>query len=424
MAAELPEASLLENVRFNSQVIVPNALQGIFRRRQKAVMAATAADVDRWAVGLISGIRDSKGPGPVWVRVIKDRALLLLTAEDIRRALEGSPEPFAPDPEAKRKGMSHFQPDALTISRNGLWEKRRRFAEAVLDSGKPHRLGDRFSAVIAEETGRLLELAELDFDSLHPVFRRITRRVVLGDAARDDELLSERLAKLMDEANGLPSEPSDELEPFLEHVAGYVEAAEEGSLVGLVPEAPADDETKPARQVIHWLFAMQDTLAINVLRALALLATHPTQRARAEEDREYLEACLEEALRLWPTTPLLSRETLEDIDWNGVVVPAGTQVLISNLFMHRDKQEHDYADRFAPEEWIEGNAAEDWSFNHFSHGPQGCPGAGLSLFVGTEVLNRLLSERRLTLESPSLDPGKPLPHMLDFFRIKIALKPR
>src|SRR5688572_12701325 len=148
MAAELPEASLLENVRFNSQVIVPNALQGIFRRRQKAVMAATAADVDRWAVGLIGGIRDSKGPGPVWVRVVKDRALLLLTAEDIRRALEGSPEPFAPDPEAKRKGMAHFQPDALTISRDGLWEKRRRFAEAVLDTGKSHRLRDRFSAVI------------------------------------------------------------------------------------------------------------------------------------------------------------------------------------------------------------------------------------------------------------------------------------
>ena len=38
----IESASLLENARFNALVIVPNAVQGIFRRRPAAVAAATA----------------------------------------------------------------------------------------------------------------------------------------------------------------------------------------------------------------------------------------------------------------------------------------------------------------------------------------------------------------------------------------------
>ena len=136
------------------------------------------------------------------------------------------------------------------------------------------------------------------------------------------------------------------------------------------------------------MFATGDTLAINAFRALAALASHPNQRARAiaelgEADGldgervvglAYLEGCLEEAMRLWPTTTMLSRETLADTEWGGPTVPAGTQVLIPNTFLHRDRDRHAWADEFAPHRWVSGEAAGDWSFNHFSRGPQGCPG--------------------------------------------------
>ena len=104
----------------------------------------------------------------------------------------------------------------------------------------------------------------------------------------------------------------------------------------------------------------------------------------------YVRACLCEAMRLWPTTPLLSRETLVELSWRGARVPAGTQILIFNTFHHRDRERLAYADRFAPEEWIDGSAGEDWGLNFFSHGPQGCPGAGLSLLIGAAVIAELL----------------------------------
>ena len=446
MAPELPGASLIEGIRFTAQAMVPNVVQGLFRRRSNAVRVATRLDVDGQAVGLIDGIRRSHGAGPVWVRVARERMLLALATDDIRRVLDGSPTPFAPDPEAKRKGMGHFQPDALTISRGEQWRKRRRFAEAVLDTGEPvHGDADRFAQVIAEEIAELIAVVEgtgegeLGWEPWSEASWRITRRIVLGDAARDDHELTEALASMMAAANGMPEEPSDRLGDFLARIREYIGRGEGGSLVGRFGEIQADDEVKVDRQATHWLFAMGDTLAANAFRALAAIASHPWPRAEVEAEvaaaandgglgggaavasLDYLGACLQDAMRLWPTTPFLSRETLEQTEWGGEKVPAGTQILISNTFNHRDRERHDFADRFAPEAWTEGDAEGDWSFNHLSHGPQGCPGAGLAIFVGQAMLANLLCGHKVRQANHQLDPDKPLPHMLDFFSLKFEV---
>jgi cytochrome P450 len=420
-AGELPSASIADNVAFNALVVVPNALQGLFRRRAGAVRAATRADVDRWAIRLLRGMHRAHGGSPVWVRLGTSPALLLLDVADVRRLLEGSPDPFASDPEAKRKGMIHFQPDALTISRDGDWESRRPFNEGVLATGEPaHPMADRFTAVVEEEITTLLDETGgvVEWDPWSAAFRRITRRIVLGDSAREDEELSDLLAALMDEANSLPDEPSERFPEYVARIESYVDAADEGSLVTRFAEAPADERTKPARQVTHWLFATGDTLAINCIRALALIASHPEATGQVDGD-EYLGACLEEAMRLWPTTPILAREAVRETDWRGVAVAKGTQLLFVNTYMHRDPDRHPFADRFAPEAWLDGGARDDWAFNHLSHGPQGCPGAGLALSLGTAALGSVLRGRSVELVEPSIDPAKPLPHMLDFFSIRV-----
>ncbi len=235
----------MEGLRFTAQVAISNLAQGLFRRRRAAAAAATRGGVDGLAVGFMAGLQRSCGDGPLWIRVAKDEALLLLGRDAIRHGLEGSPDPFAADPEPKR----------------------------------------------------------------------------------------------------------------------------------------------------------------------------------ARGDRPYLQACLQEAMRLWPTTPMLSRESVRDADWDGVRVKAGTQLLIVNTFNHRDRGEVAFADELAPEQWLSGEAAGDWQFNHFSHGPQGCPGTALALQVGTEMLGVLLREHELRLFEPALDPARRLPHMLDYFSLRFTLTP-
>jgi cytochrome P450 len=97
--------------------------------------------------------------------------------------------------------------------------------------------------------------------------------------------------------------------------------------------------------------------------------------------------------------------------------------MISNLYLHRDPDRHRFADSFAPERWLDGSAREEWSFNHFSRGPQGCPGAGLAVHLGAAMLGEVLRRRRVELRSTSLDPMRPLPAMLDYFGLRFATAP-
>lgn len=439
MALDFKHASLVEGVRFTAQVGVPNVVQGLFKKRPGVVSTVGRLPADALAYRLVAGLAEKYGPDPFWVRVGGDEALLLTHPDDIRTVLGGSPSPFASDPDAKRKGMTAFQPTALTISRGDLWADRRAFAEAVLQTGSPlHSLAGNFAAVAAEEADALLAAGgSLSFEAINATFQRLTRRVVLGAAAADDTGLTDQLGALMAAGNKMPGEPAEGYDAFHAKLAAYVAAPDADALTGLVAGAPSTDETDVPGQLIHWLFAMGDTLPTNLYRALALLAAHPEALARVRSESgdagsveavagsAYLAGCILEAMRLWPTTGLFGRVQAEEVRWkNGQKTPVGTQLLIHNLFNHRNRTRVPFADRFAPEEWSEGSAGDDWSFNFFSHGPQGCPGAGLSIFLGQAFLGRLIAQATPRIAAgASLDATKPLPYGWDVYTATIALDP-
>jgi cytochrome P450 len=94
--------------------------------------------------------------------------------------------------------------------------------------------------------------------------------------------------------------------------------------------------------------------------------------------------------------------------------------MILNTFNHRDPDTVSDADRLRPERWEGGT--RDYRFNHLSNGTQDCPGGPMVLLLGKAVLARMLERFRLTLEEPRLDPGEPLPHMLDFFAARFEAR--
>jgi cytochrome P450 len=441
MTLDFRHASIIEGVRFTAQVGVPNVVQGLFSKREAVVTAVGKLPAEQLAYRLVEGMARKYGPDPFWVRVGTEETLLLTHPEDIETVLGGSPSPFAPDPEAKRKGMAAFQPTALSISRGDLWANRRAFAEAVLEPSSPaHPLARRFAALAVETADGVLASGEpLRFDVLNAAFQRLTRRVVLGEAAADDEGLTAQLGRLMAAGNKMPGEPAAGYQQFHDNIAAYVGAPDANALTGMIASAPSDGETDAPGQLIHWLFAMGDTLPSNLFRALALLATHPEalEQVRAEigtrklttvqtvTDSTYLAGCILEAMRLWPTTALFGRVQAEDFRWkNGQKTAAGTPLLIPNLFNHRNRGRIPYADRFAPEEWSEGTAGDDWSFNFFSHGPQGCPGAGLAIFLGQAFLGRVVTQSTPALtRGPRLSPDKRLPYGFDVFSAEVEFGP-
>lgn len=434
-AATARTVSLRDSLVYTLVHVIPNALQGTFVRSRFWVSLWTRIHPDPLAVRFVSRMRRKYGSDYLYVRVLTSRTLLVLGPEGIRHVLDHSPAVYA-DPRVKRDGMSHFQPDAVTISRGVAWKDRRRFNEEVLAFGQGvHPFAEPFLDVVQEEVLSMLSAGgtRLTWKEIERAFERITLGIVFGREAREDTALTERLTRMMREANRpFGRKKSRDFDPFYAGVRGHLQAPAGGSLAAVCRHAPSTPETRVENQVPHWMFAMKDTLATNVARALALIMAHPQaeERVRAEvaaadlsspaevDGMRYLEGCVQEAMRLWPTTPILARETLREDTVEGVRVPAQTQVFILNGFNHRNTEAHAFADTFSPEVWLETDTR--YEFNHLSNGPQVCAGKDLVLFLAKAFLATVLSRGDFTLEGPALDPGRALPHAYDYFRLRFA----
>jgi cytochrome P450 len=434
-------ASVLDSFAFTLLQMIPYYLRGIFTRNHFWTWIFDSLNSDGRVVKLTSRLRTKYKSEFIYLRGIGGKSLLVLNREGIRRILDNSPMIYA-DPELKTKGMSHFQPNALTISRGDEWQDRRRFNEAVLNSLQlSHEHRDAFLQIIKQEVELLLgeAISQIEWACFDRLFKRITLRIIFGASAADHSDLLEKLTKMMRESNRLfLLRTSKEFESFYAEIRQQIATSQADTLAAACSQAPQTEETKVENQIPHWMFAMSETLATNTLRALLLVVAHANveERIRAgvaasrlDEARsvagiyslKYLEGSLQEAMRLWPTTPLLGRKSVRADDLGGNVVPEGTQVIILNTFNHRDAETFAAANSFAPEQWLENKA--DYRFNHLSNGTQVCAGKNLALFVGTAVLAELLRVRRYQVQRPVLDPSKPLPYSLNEFRVRLKILP-
>lgn len=384
----LADASLSESLRVVATGLLPSIARGLFVPRPHAMKLLTRLNTDKRAIAALDAIRARHGGDGV--RILGGKITVLWGEGAIREVLDNSATEYASDAGAKKKGMSHFQPDALTLSRGEEWEDRRAFNEAVLiDHGQDARIVD----VVNDEVDRLRIGDGLEWRHWEQLFDHITLRVIFGNSARNDQELTELLGKLMRKANRIVGgKPGEDYYEFYGRIDRHLANPDPYGLVAQIADAPQTDRTRIAQQIPHWIFAMRDTLGANTYRALALAVSG---------HRDNLPGVLHEAMRLWPTTPLLAREKVED----------GSQVMILNAFNHRDPREPDF-------NAVRADREGSYRFNHLSNGTQDCPGGPLVMLIGTAVLERMLSEYELRYVGPSLDPP---PEMLDFFQIRFEV---
>ncbi len=431
----LAHASAADTARVLGLAVAPIIAKGVIARRPRAVALTAQLDTDARGVRELHRVRDRYGTGPVRLRAPGRRAALVLGPRDVRRVLDGTPEPFAAATWEKRGALGHFQPNGVLVSHGALRTERRRFNEAVLDTGRPvHRYGAAIARAVAEEAGPLADRGSLDWDSFIRAWWRVVRRVVLGDGARDDEQLTDDLTRLRRAGNwsGLAPRNRARRARFRDGLRRHVDRADPGSLAELVATLPAGPDTDRLDQIPQWLFAF-DPAGIVTLRALALLAAHPAEVGRVHEeiadldpgvphDLPRLRAAVLESGRLWPTTPLVLRDTTTGTSWDGGTLPAGTAMIIPAWFLHRDERTRADAHRFHPDQWSDGSASDDPALVPFSAGPAVCPGRELVLLTASTFLAVLLRGRTPRFDrSAPLDGSAPLPGGLDPFALRLAL---
>jgi len=437
----LPTASLADTLATLADVVVPTLAKGVIVRRPRVTRLAARLDLDSRAIRRMRKLRATYGDGPLLLRVPFRNQALILAPDHVHRVLDGTPSPFSPASAEKQAALAHLEPKASLISEGAERTERRRFNEEVLDSRQDvHRLADSFIAVIEEEMQGLLGTigtqGELAWGAFNIRWHAMVRRVVLGNAARDDHEVTDMLEQLRASANWAFLHPRQKtlLESFHARVDTHLQRAEEGSLAAVIAATPRAGAAAPSHQVAHWLFAF-DPGGMATFRALALLAAHPRAMAKAWQEIEanpgaarrnlpFLRACILEALRLWPTTPVILRETDTETHWANGTMPKGTSVVIYAPFFHRDEEALAHANSFHPAFWTNGPRQGGWPLVPFSGGPGICPARNLVPMLGSVALACLLKGGQITLrDSQGLAAGQPMPGLLDAFTLRFVYQP-
>ncbi|WP_210484925.1 cytochrome P450 [Microvirga antarctica] len=130
----------------------------------------------------------------------------------------------------------------------------------------------------------------------------------------------------------------------------------------------------------------------------------------------YTRAVIEEAMRLYPPAPFLSRAAIADDDAGGFAIPAGTVVTIAPYVLHRHETLWRDPSAFRPERFLSPQREEIDRFAYlpFGAGPRVCIGATFALQEAIIVLASIVRSVRLDLA-----PG----HDVDPLH-RITLRPR
>jgi cytochrome P450 len=408
-------------------------------RRRSFAKLASGWDFDASAVRFMQYLRRKYGEGPVLVSAPGRQFALLLDASDVKSVLDRTPDPFSPASREKRAALRHFEPHASLVTAGDKRPPRRAFNDTVLESAsRYHSFAGKFASTVRNEAGALISSRdpkdELKWPAFAEAWFRSVRCIVLGEQARDDRELTEDLARLRARANWVYLRAVDRrrLDRHRQRLAGYLRSAQEGTLVELARRCSGNEGVEQiCDQISHWLFAF-DAGGITTFRALALFASHPAELEHAgaelaawrdgQIDLPYLSAGFLEAVRLWPTTPVILRETTRSVTCGSAALAAGSGVIVYAPFFDRDDERLPCANEFTPDLWLGRDPGEVSPFVPFSAGPAVCPGRYLVTLVGTAWLAALLDAGRVQLASPpSFQQKKPLPGWLDQFALCFRL---
>lgn len=175
--------------------------------------------------------------------------------------------------------------------------------------------------------------------------------------------------------------------------------------------------------VITFIGAGHETTARALAWTLYLLAKAPEERAKVEEEAKrvtaqfdnpldwvenmpYARAAFEEAMRLYPPAPVISREALEDIEWEGTTITKGSQCLVLPWTLHRHQEYWDQPNAFMPSRFLPENRGkiDKYQYLPFGAGPRVCIGQSFAIQEAVIILGELLSKYRFDMSKDAKEP--------------------
>jgi len=198
--------------------------------------------------------------------------------------------------------------------------------------------------------------------------------------------------------------------------------AERDDIMSLLLQATHEDgspmsDSELRDELLTLLVAGHETTANALSWAVERLCRHPqrmqrlTEEVRAGEET-YLQATIQETLRLRPVISIVLRKLQEPMELGGRLLPAGVSIVPSIYLVHRRADIYPEPHAFRPERFLEseggraggrgagGRAPNTYTWIPFGGGIRRCLGAAFAQFEMEVVLKELVLRRTLAPSRP------------------------
>lgn len=194
------------------------------------------------------------------------------------------------------------------------------------------------------------------------------------------------------------------------------------AFLDLIMQATLPDGSKLTDEDIQeevdtFMFEGHDTTACAISWTLYLLGKHPEalkkvieeQRTIFHDDIEsditqeqlskmkYLDCCIKEALRLYPSVPIIARRVEKDVMIDGQLLEKGSTATVFVHLLHRNPLYWEKPEEFIPERFLENTKRHAYAYVPFSAGPRNCIGQKFAQMEEKSILSHVL--RRLDFAS-------------------------
>jgi cytochrome P450 len=169
----------------------------------------------------------------------------------------------------------------------------------------------------------------------------------------------------------------------------------EDVLSQLVRAGEIDDE-ELRDQIMTLLLAGHETTTTGLAWAFERLLRHPDVLARAREGEDsYLDAVVQETLRIRPVIPAVLRQLKAPVELGGWRLPAGVTVMPAIVLMHADPALFPEPARFRPERFLDDGQGSTYTWIPFGGGRRRCLGAAFASFEMRVALRTILQRATL-----------------------------
>ena len=370
---------------------------------------------DSAGVNLYNKLKEEIGDFPLTYQ-FNEEIYLVNNVKHIKIILDNSPTIFGVG-KLKKQFFSSFMDKNVGVSQGCPWKRRRNMNEVALDTDKLHQYSDKYNEYLQEYISKWSDKSELVYSDFLQLGRFMVAKIVFGvDSVPDD------VFNLFSEANSTSVllDPSFQIDPtiynnYLQILNQAIDNPQPNSLVQLCLSV-SNDREEILHQIPHFIFPIVAICISVIPRLLIFIFNHKrifeniVKEINSVSDSNniyelsYTRQCILESLRLNNLVVTTFRTLLQDFTFdNKYSFKKGTQFLILNNPVLREKEYFEKPDQFIPERWTPEMEKSYYAIS-FNQGPQRCPGKELVISLCQSFLYNFIKIKKFTtVETVEID---------------------